>query len=475
MSLILATGIFGAQEDGALLDLLVKKNIISSKEAEKLRADYVKEAVSSDAGKIKISAPVKKLVLYGDTRLRYEYRQAQSQPNPRDTASLSRFRYRLRLGMDVDIMDNWFFGFKLETNSNSRSTNITMGQTGGGQGFTKTNNTFYVGQAYLKYTPFSWASLEGGRMPNPFVTSPMVWYPSLYPEGFAQQFKYTIGPFGGAGDSKGRDGRGDRSASGVSNPLTVDLFANFGEFVYDTAAATGTGQNTFSGQNIPAHDDTWLLGFQVGARANFSKTTFLQTAPVFYFYSSTRNTDYTSNFIGVSSSTTNQTGINDLAVIEIPTEFDWMMGNTPCRIFGDFALNFQGDQRARSAALASGNKTLNVGNANIAYQVGVDINRIKKKGDWEFMTYWQQSDQYALDANLVDYDIFDAHLNMQGPVVRGSLALSDAVTFSVIYNYGRIVDSRLGTGGAGGTLNGSTGNPAERSFNLVQADLEVKF
>ena len=90
------------------------------------------------------------------------------------------------------------------------------------------------------------------------------------------------------------------------------------------------------------------------------------------------------------------------------------------------------------------------------------------------MGYWQSSGQYALDTNMIDDDVFDGHLNMQGPVVKAGYALTDAVTLAVAYNYGMIINQNLGTAGYGG-INGSTSTPAEKSYNLLQLDVNVKF
>ena len=481
-ALVLATGIAHAQDSGALLDLLVKKKVISDQEAEEVRADLVKEYTATPAGKINISAPVKELRIYGDTRLRYEYREAQSQLNQSDSASASRFRYRLRLGLEAKLVDNWFFGLRIETNSGARSTNVTMSQTSGtsnqSPAFSKSNDGIYVGQLYLKNTPFTWLTLTGGKMPNPLVTTPMVWDPDINPEGFAQQFKYTFGPFNGA-DHTVADGKGGKSVvePGAPGEFTLDVFANLAEFAYDTASP----QNAFYNSNAntwATKNDTFLFAWQGGARANFNKTMFLQTAPTFYFYSSTRNADFiapTNTYTGSPGG--QQTGIDHLEIFDIPTEFDWVMADIPFRVFGDFAYNMQGAQRAHAAETApKANKPAAiVGGQDIAWQLGLGVNKIKKKGDWELMGYWQSSGQYSVDPNLIDDDVFDAHLNMQGPVFKVGYALTDAVTFNVAYNYGRILDSKLGTGGYGGTMNGASSNPAEHSYNLVQVDLNLKF
>src|SRR3954467_6115181 len=64
-----------AQDAGALLDLLVKKKLITDQEAEEVRGELTREAATSAAGKWKLSAPITEVELYGDMRVRYEQRQ----------------------------------------------------------------------------------------------------------------------------------------------------------------------------------------------------------------------------------------------------------------------------------------------------------------------------------------------------------------------------------------------------------------
>src|SRR5881227_4304446 len=102
-----ASFIFGgvaarAQDAGALLDLLVRKKIITDQEAEEVRAELTKEAATTSAGKWKLSAPITELELYGDARLRYEYRggrTAGDTADPNDWLERQRERYRLRIGL----------------------------------------------------------------------------------------------------------------------------------------------------------------------------------------------------------------------------------------------------------------------------------------------------------------------------------------------------------------------------------------
>ena len=193
-----------AQDAGALLDLLVRKKLITDQEAEEVRAELTKEAATTSGGKWKLSSPITEIELYGDARLRYQYNGGQTGDNSPlarpangvagkdDWQERERERYRLRLGLRGTLVDDWFFGIRFETNTNPRSTNVTFGDDSGVNGpFSKDSDRINVGQAYLGYKGFKDVTLTVGRMPNPLVTTPMVWDPDINPEGLAEQWKHT--------------------------------------------------------------------------------------------------------------------------------------------------------------------------------------------------------------------------------------------------------------------------------------------
>ena len=114
-----------AQDAGALLDLMVRKKLITDQEAEEVRADLTKEAATTSGGKWKLSSPITEIELYGDARMRYEYRGGRtngglSQPavapgnglgGPNDWQERERERYRLRIGLRGVLADDWFLAF----------------------------------------------------------------------------------------------------------------------------------------------------------------------------------------------------------------------------------------------------------------------------------------------------------------------------------------------------------------------------
>src|SRR5947209_16612860 len=195
--LVLPMSMF-AQDAGALLDLLVKKRLITDQEAEEVRAELTKQVSETSGGKWKLSTPVTEIELYGDVRLRYAYQGGQTDDNSPvarpangvaghdDWQERDRWRYRLRLGLRGTLADDWFFGIRLETNTNPRSTNVTFGDDSGVNGpFSKDSDRISVGQAYLAYKGFRDVTLTAGRMPNPLANTPMTWDPDINPEGLS--------------------------------------------------------------------------------------------------------------------------------------------------------------------------------------------------------------------------------------------------------------------------------------------------
>ena len=121
---------------------------------------YVEKEVPAEksaADKWKLSLPLTELEIYGDVRLRYEYRGGEGADNtniPGDWQERKRERYRLRLGLRGTLADDWFFGVRLETSQNPRSTNVTFGDDtsttspGGGGPFAKTRDRQSGGDAW---------------------------------------------------------------------------------------------------------------------------------------------------------------------------------------------------------------------------------------------------------------------------------------------------------------------------------------
>jgi hypothetical protein len=474
-----------AQDAGALLDLLVKKRLITDQEAEEVRGELVKDVASTAAGKLKLSTPITEIELYGDMRLRYEVRTAEAGlpdtiTRPGENTQRNRARYRLRLGLRGTLADDWFFGLRLETSANSRSTNVTIGDEATGGPFSKGSDGVNVGQAYLGYKGFRDITLTGGRMPNPLITTSMIWDADINPEGVAEQWKHTFNLSFGGGQTTtaadySKDGKSAAAVTSEPTKMTIDVFANLAQFVYDDSNPEDpVGPRSVTGGRLVPNTDAFMLAWQIGAKVNFTKDIYFQFAPTLYNYTGAGDSfnvffsgdpNFRNNAVPPVIVARNQTGINSLLVFDMPAEFGWKIGEIPMRIFSDFATNLEAD--ARAAAAGHPDK----GDQRYAYQIGLGIGKIKAKHDWQLEAFYQHVEQFAVDPNLVDSDLYDSRVNMEGFAVKAGYALSDAVTFNLLYGYGEQIDRDLGTGGTGDAF---TLNPL-RKYQIFQADLNVKF
>ncbi len=465
-----------------LVETLIEKGILTADEAKRIEAEAAARRTNMindlPVSKFKMADSIKNMQFFGDLRLRYEYRGADNTPGATpDTYYRERFRYALRLGVRGDLYDDFSYGIRLETSSNPRSPWSTFGNNTTGGSVTpsdKNSSSIYLGQAFLNWHPADWYEMTVGRMAMPLYTTPMVWDSDINPEGAFEKFKYTID--------------------------NVDLFVGFGQFDY---------QDPGSATEVPS-GDTFLLAWQAGANVRFGKDMSFKIAPMLYTYTATGTSGgLNSSFVGQGSDGLNvgvpggsdvpgynEEGINDLLILEIPAEFDFKIGQTilgplQARIFGDFAYNLKGEDRARAAyntnPEAFPGLSGPVSGQDKAYQVGFGIGSAgpvygptqglvygstSKKNTWEARFYWQHVEQYALDVNLLDSDFFEGRANLQGFYTAFAYSITDAIIGTVRYGYADPIKNNLGTGGNNLDMPGL--NPI-KNYNVLQLDLTWRF
>jgi hypothetical protein len=417
-----------AQDSGPLIDLLVKKGIINDQEGEDLRAELSKDFAASPAGKLNLSSAMTELKIAGDVRVRYESRAGQLTTG--DNMERDRFRYRLRAGLTGKMANNWSWGFRLETATGNRSSNVTMGDDAGP--FAKTSDALNVGQVWAQWAPTPEWTFTGGRMPNPLVTTAMVWDADINPEGLAEAWKHREG--------------------------NLEYSATAAQFLYSAAST----QNTFgTAANV---QDLFLFAWQGGLKYYLSgATTFFQVNPTVYHY--VHNTKYNPAAFKGAFTAANSAAVNNLLVVDVPVEYDFVANGTPVRIFGDFAINTEGDDRATKWGRPD------LDGEDKAWQVGIQYGKAANKGEWDAKLAYQSVGAFALDPNLVDSDIFDSRTNMRGWFLTGNYALGAATTFTMTLGNAERKNDTIVAPGSGDI--GS--NNALDKYWLLQADLVVKF
>ncbi|HSY17796.1 MAG TPA: putative porin [Candidatus Acidoferrales bacterium] len=177
-----------AQSSDALIDKLVDKGILTTKEAQDLRDDADKNFNTAIQAKTGMPDWVSSYKLSGDFRGRFDQISGENSA----LIERNRFRYRLRFGITVNMLDNLEAGFRLGTGDsagNPLSNNTTEENN-----FTK--KPIWIDTAYGKWTAINsggWMlAATIGKMDNPFTVTPMVFDPDLTPEGAALQGSYAI-------------------------------------------------------------------------------------------------------------------------------------------------------------------------------------------------------------------------------------------------------------------------------------------
>ncbi len=490
--------------DDPLLDLFIQKGFVTQAEAEKVKAeaDSIRTNgvanISGMQSKWKIGDGIKSVELFGDIRLRYESRSATDPGG--DKIELNRLRYAARVGLRGELFDDYYYGFRLETSTNPRSSWVTFGSSSTGP-FGKSTAGVNIGQIYLGWRPESWMDVTLGKMPNPLYTSTLVWDPSLNPEGAAERFKHSVG--------------------------NADFFVTLGQFLYQDTNPTQASPGFFNPLSVNSSSLPFLLAWQGGVNYHFSKSVAFKVEPVFYQYIrlndghspyNSFSPDYSGTYVGQGSTIgingvpvsynlaspgfdgfySNETGINNLSILEIPFELDMKLKKLDLELFGDFAENLQGAQRATAAYNAANSSYFSIANGiattlspisspqvldDKAYQIGFAIagkdslglaagSPISKKNAWEFRTYWQHIGQYALDPNLIDADVFEGAENLEGIYAAFAYSLSENMTGTIHYGHATRINKMLGTGGSDPDI--PQMNPIN-SYDLFQVDLTFRF
>lgn len=497
-----------------VLNLLLEKGMITEDEAAKTQAqaDALRTNMAAQfaAGnnQWKITKSIKNLGLYGDVRLRYEDREeaTPSMGTYKGKIDLYRFRYAVRLGLRGEALDDFYYGVRLETSANPRSTWVTLG-TSSPDPYGKSAGNFEIGQAYLGWHPEPWFDFTLGKMPNPLYTSSMVWSPSINPEGLAEHLKYTVGD--------------------------IDFFANFAQFLYQDENPLNATPNLGFGTFGQSADNIFQVAWQGGLNYRITPDISAKVGATIYQYFGLKQTSanngglspffgdpyigegayaglgspnpyFGASGFGTSGSTigneslnypNNQVGLDHLLVLEVPFELNWQFRDLNFRAFGDFAYNLDG--RARAIAAADGydsylaNQTPTPATIKgfapqtsdvKAYQFGLAVgskDRLGmvcgttiKKHAWEVRSYWQHVEQYSLDPNLLDLDFNAGAENLEGIYAALAYGFSDNVMATVRYGHARRINNSLGTGGTGTDI--PQINPI-KSYDLLQVDMTFMF
>jgi hypothetical protein len=344
---------------------------------------------------------------------------------------------RVRLGVKARISSDLTAGLRLASGNfgNPVSTNETLGNNFG-------SYNLVLDRAYLKYVDqdidrYPWMTLQGGRMPNPWFSTDLVWDTDLNFDGAAATFRYNM--------------------SGSGNLLSMDerdrtLFLTVGAFSLDEVELSDR--------------DKWLFAGQIGTDIRFDNQSRFRLGLAYYDYynitgkisplSQPNRYDFTApgyvqkgnSMFVISNNPSNpfeRFGLaSDYDLIDVTAEYDIAMF-APVHVIltGDYVKNIgydAGEIRDRlNGAGMFVNSTIFTGDPDNEQTEGYMARlalgwpKVRMRRSWQvFFAYKHLERDAVLDA-FTDSDFHLGGTNAEGWIVGGTYSLMDDTYVKIRY------------------------------------------
>lgn len=345
-----------------------------------------------------------------------------------------RFRARIRMGVKAKITQGLDADVRVSTGNinDPVSTNQTLGNTG--QRF-----EYAIDRAYLRYKDldsdaYNWLTAWGGRIPNPFKSTNLMFDKDLSFEGFATTFKYNMA------SSDDLFGQEDQSKT---------LYLTLGAFPLEEFALSSK--------------DKWLVAGQVGAEWELTNQDKFSLAVAYYNY---LNTEARSAALGdashacgnrdddrdasvpeylqqgnsmapvcyasaVSTVTPQQFGLaSEFEILNILAAYDFaMFAPIHVKLTGEYAKNFGFDRddiagRVNSAQIFN---NPNLEDRTTAWQIRLDVGwpTTLLPGRWNAHVAYKYLESDAVLDAFTDSDFHLGGTNAEGWVIGGKYGLME--------------------------------------------------
>ena len=408
-----------AQAVDSLLDKLVDKGVLTSKEASELRDESDRNFTKAYQVKSGMPDWVTALKINGDFRGRFDGIFFENDVNT-SAVDRERFRYRFRLGLTAVMVENFEVGLRLTSSDPSGSfggdpiSGNTTFQDNGSKKF------IYIDLAYGKWsflnTKPATASITVGKMENPFA-SELLFDNDYTPEGMGLAGTFRFGDVHSL-----KVGAGAFMLDEVSVDSS-DPYLLGAQVKWD--AAWTKKLNTSLGAGIMSIQNTSLLtsnGIPNVQRGN-SRLPVTGAPPAYSF-----NPFFITGSIGYT-------------LDEVP----FYSGAFPITVMGEYINNPGAD----SSASVAGQPAYNGGNQ--AWTAGITFGKAGKKRTWEVAyryrylgaNFWFEefvdsdfgaSYQTALpNSTFGTSSIYGAGTNVRGHLAKASYSPNNALTLSVSY------------------------------------------
>ncbi|MDB6055504.1 MAG: hypothetical protein JWN25_3027 [Verrucomicrobiales bacterium] len=348
-----------AQSSDALLDKLVEKGVLSTKEANELKEETDKNFTTAYSIKSGMPDWVKSVKMNGDFRARYDG-VFQDNANGNPVPDRNRLRYRLRFGPTISMTDNFEIGLRLGSGDIGSVGGLVqpVGSAFGGNVFSA-NTTLngdasrkflFVDAAYAKWTPREWIQLQFGKMDNLFWISDAAIDYDYQPEG--GQEKLTLA-------------------------ITDNQKVNF-------AAGQWVISENYGSTGVGNQNDTYSFVEQIDWTAKWTKQFSTRLALSSISYKNQKDIPAgLEAFINQNGTPATGVGAQDFNPIIGRAEATYALASFPM-FDGEFPITVSAEyinNPAASGAPFAGKSYTGAGNE--AYNLGVVFGSAKKKGNWQ--------------------------------------------------------------------------------------------
>ena len=445
-----------AQSADTLIDKLVEKGVLTTKEAKELRQEADNDFTKAFAAKTGMPDWVTSMKLGGDFRLRYD---GIFIDNPNSSASdRNRLRYRLRFGPTFNLFDNVEIGIRLGSGENKNGANPFGDPISGNDSYTQNGGKkpLWIDLAFVKWNAINgptWGlSLTAGKMENPFTLSDVLFDTDYTPEGFAAQLSYRANDQHSFNWNSGFFALSEIPSSSKDSYLLGTQLR--WEATWSSKFSTSLGLSLLT---ISDPEQLATVAAAAGTPAN-------QTVP------DVNKGNLRAGATGTPRSSFNPFVIDGSASYSLES-FPFYPGQFPIRVFGDY-VNNPGANSIRDSA----------------YMAGIAFGKSGKKGTWDLSYRWKRLEGDYWFEELADSDHgayyappsvspaagtasrwsgsgtaggYGAGVNIQGHWMRAAYSITDYLTVSATYYLFKLIDT------APGAANPDTGR--------IQIDASFKF
>jgi hypothetical protein len=510
--------------DQALLDALVRKGVLTEKEATEISAETANQVTTTPGPKIQVGDWVKELKLSGDLRIRNQWDErtpmilsnpklgAQDVNIPRD-----RWRFRLRLNADFKLEGNFFGGVQLSTDDNRASDTKNATYTGGYD-----NYSIYISRAFMGWNPTPGLTFIAGKQPNPFYTTDLVYDPEIDPSGAVERIDFDK-IFNWSFGEPVVDGKEPAPAPPAPHPgLSLELSLIAGQFIFqNNNANSGSTQLKW---------DAYQFQEQILARLHIGDNLTVTVGPGFLSYNdassgglpgprgsivpptSMQGQTFSQSTTATAATTATATGDTlansqpfpvtqrDLNILLAPGDITYKLYGKPLSLYWDFAYNFTGNERfnrdygplfahyfyvGNSATPSFSQRWSPSFSDNSAWLIGLRYGENKKAGDFSASVDYRQVGISSIDPNLNSSNFALSNLNSEGFEINLAYNFTDFLTAILTVYYSEALNRNLYGGYATGNVlmpNGvqypnSQQYPIARDRRdmVLQANLLMKF